>query len=517
MNGKDLLNKMVDIDPDLIIESDIPEIHKRKETRTKIVVTSVVGLTVAAASLLLVNAGLLKKTKDNQLEIRNRKEYSSSRMLFIDNQDDLVYVGLADAEDRLRYGLPENVDDEVITKEDIGEYAGVVTGTKDDENGNDVGRKVYHYSKYPDNSSILILEEDDTYSFISTIGYEIDFEEGDLSNEIFTKYGLPEKGIKIEVYGNDDQLIHTITDMERIEKVIDLLNNCTNIGLTENNRRLVEAWKEQYGNDAVYLDEDTGLISYRPEAFYPATETAAEISTETSMEETTEVPTEPTTETTLEETTEVPTEPPTETTAEESSEVIVETTADETMETTAEITTDLTTEEASASTTEFASETTLESISEMNAEPVTETSEATSAELTEETFVETVTEETEKLSGEVTEETTSEATMEVTEETTEEIPVETTRDSMTNTTVSQDTMKPSEVETEQKKYELSEIKEMADALWKKGSLTFVIEVREGYRIRIHYSPVSRTYSAFNGFFDLASGKMRELESILLSQ
>ena len=508
---------MADIDPDLIIESDIPEIHKRKETRTKIVVTSVVGLAVAAASLLLVNAGLMKRTKDNQLEIRNRKEYSSSRMLFIDYQDDLVYVGLANAEDRIRYGLPENVDDEVITKEDIGEYAGVVTGTKDDENGNDVGKKVYHYSKYPENSSILILEEDDRYSFISTVGYEIDFAEGELSDAIFAKYGLPEKGIKIEVYDNDDQLIHTITDMDSIEKVIDLLNKCTNIGLTENNRRLVEAWKEQYGNDAVYVDESTGLISYRPEAFYPATETAAEISTETSMEETTEVPTEQTTETTVEETTEVSTEPPTETTAEESSEVIVETTADETMETTAEITTDLTTEEASASTTEFASETTLESISEMNAEPVTETSEATSAELTEETFVETVTDETEKLSGEVTEETTSEATMEVTEETTEEIPVETTRDSMTNTTVSQDTMKPSEVETEQKKYELSEIKEMADALWKKGSLTFVIEVREGYRIRIHYSPVSRTYSAFNGFFDMTLDKMRELESILLSK
>ena len=107
--------------------------------------------------------------------------------------------------------------------------------------------------------------------------------------------------------------------------------------------------------------------------------------------------------------------------------------------------------------------------------------------------------------------------MEVTEETTEEIPVETTRDSMTNTTVSQDTMKPSEVETEQKKYELSEIKELADALWKKGSLSFVIEVREGYRIRIRYSPVSRTYSAFNGFFDMTLDKMRELESILLSK
>ena len=65
MNGKDLLNKMVDIDPDLIIESDIPEIHKRKETRMKIVVTSVVGLSVAAASLLLVNAGMMKRTEDN--------------------------------------------------------------------------------------------------------------------------------------------------------------------------------------------------------------------------------------------------------------------------------------------------------------------------------------------------------------------------------------------------------------------------------------------------------------------
>lgn len=517
MNGKDLLNKMADIDPDLIIESDISEIHKRKETRAKIVVTSVVGLAVAAASLLLVNAGLMKRTKDNQLEIRNRKEYSSSRMLFIDYQDDLVYVGLANAEDRIRYGLPENLDDEVITKEDIGEYAGVVTGTKDDENGNDVGRKVYHYSKYPENSSILILEEDDRYSFISTIGYEIEFEEGDLSNSIFTKYGLPEKGIKIEVYDNDDQLIHTITDMDRIEKVIDLLNKCTNIGLTENNRRLVEAWKEQYGNDAVYVDESTGLISYRPEAFYPATETAAEISTETSMEETTEVPTEPTTETTLKETTEVSIEQTTETTADESSEVIVETTADVIMETTDEITTEMTTEESSASTTEFASETTLESISEMNAEPVTESAEETAAEVPEEMISESSKEETEKISGEVTEEPTSETTTEVNEGTITEVPSETTTDSVTNTIASQSTGKSSEVETEHKKYELSEIKEFADALWKKGSLTFVIEVREGYRIRIHYSPVSRTYSAFNGFFDMTLDKMRELESILLSQ
>ena len=107
--------------------------------------------------------------------------------------------------------------------------------------------------------------------------------------------------------------------------------------------------------------------------------------------------------------------------------------------------------------------------------------------------------------------------MEVIEGTTTEVPRETTMDSMTNTTASQSTGKPSEVETEQKKYELSEIKEMADALWEKGSLSFVIEVKEGYRIRIRYSPVSRTYSAFNGFFDMTFDKRRELESILLSE
>lgn len=214
--------------------------------------------------------------------------YDMSIEICIDCQGDLKYHEL-DAEERVRYGLPSEVKDVVITEEDVGEYFGTVTSVKNADK-DFIGSKVYHYSKYPKNKAILIVEVGNSYVFVCTYGYIISVPDWGTANDVFSQYGLPQNGTKLEVYDIDGELIRTITDIETIEAVIDLIKNCTNIGIYEKNRRLVQAWKDTYGNEYVSLDEETGEILYQSIPLQSETSAETDVSASGGVETGSEEP-----------------------------------------------------------------------------------------------------------------------------------------------------------------------------------------------------------------------------------
>lgn len=346
MKGKDLLKLMSEADVSLIEESEnVPQVEKKKISK----MAWLLPLAGVVAIVLLIGVGVLFQNgkKQTSMSSEEKRHEDLGYCIYLDNIAGVEFHS-ADAEDIIRYGLPSDGSDIILSQSDIGEYIGTVS---DDRGQELVGKKAYHYAKYPNYNSIIIVELEDSYALFCAYGYSVDVPLGDSLKDAFTKYGLPEKGVKIEVYDHNEKLIRTITERSDIEQIVEILVSCNNIGYTEPNRRLVQAWNETYGNDYVYLDEKSGTIKYR--------------------------------------------------------DIIIDQTIQES--------------------------------------------------ITKSSF------------GGV--ETKSEG---------ERLPVE----------------------------------DMADELWHKDSLELIIEVSEGYRIRLNYCPLARKISAFNGAFDLTEEKMKKLDALL---
>ncbi|MBR3057262.1 MAG: hypothetical protein IKG93_04760 [Clostridiales bacterium] len=261
MNGKDLLFLMSDADSELIEESEIVLDTSKKQTTNQILILSIAGAVIVG---LLIGITLFLKTsmKSKTPSDNNLKLEELSCIIFLNNEEDLEYHS-ADAADRTRYGLSSDISDVKLSQSDIGDYLGSVSGIKNNSREDIVGKKAYHYSKYPESKSIIIVDIEGSYSLFCSYGYTIDVPLGNSLNDAFAKYGLPEKGVKIEIYNHSDKLVRTITEKSDINKLICIFSDCRNIGYTEQNRRLVQAWHDSYDNDYVYLDEKTGSISFK--------------------------------------------------------------------------------------------------------------------------------------------------------------------------------------------------------------------------------------------------------------
>lgn len=270
MKGKDLLNLISDADASLIEESEnVPKAEKKKAPKT----AWLLPIAGAVVIVLLIGVGFLFQNSKKQTSTNSdgKKCEALGSIIYLDNNVDLEYHS-TNAEDRIRYGLPADISDITISKTDIGEYIGTVSGIKNAGAENIVGKKAYHYTKYPVNNSIIIVDLEDSYAFFCTYGYVIEVPLGDSLKDAFTKYGLPEKGVKIEIYNYNGELVRTITERNDIELIVQTLVNCNNIGYTEQNRRLVQAWNEAYGNDYVYLNEESGSIEYKDVSIEPTTQ-----------------------------------------------------------------------------------------------------------------------------------------------------------------------------------------------------------------------------------------------------
>ena len=261
MKGKDLLKLMSEADVSLIEESEnAPQVEKKKISK----MAWLLPLAGVVAIVLLIGVGVLFQNGKKQTSMSSEeKRYEDvAYCIYLDNIAGVEFHS-ANAEDKIRYGLPSDGSDIIFSQSDIGEYIGTVSGIKYDRGQELVGKKAYHYAKYPNYNSIIIVELEDSYSLFCAYGYSVDVPLGDSLKDAFTKYGLPEKGVKIEVYDHNEKLIRTITERSDIEQIVEILVSCNNIGYTEPNRRLVQVWNETYGNDYVYLDEKSGTIKYR--------------------------------------------------------------------------------------------------------------------------------------------------------------------------------------------------------------------------------------------------------------
>ena len=261
MKGTELLKLMSDAKSNLIEESENISTTARKKIPITTLILPIAGVVVVA---LLAGLAVLKKNSKNgnHMNIDSKKYENLSSIIYLENDVDLEYHS-ANAEDRIRYGLPSDVSDIRISQEDIGEYIGVVGGIKNNRSENIVGKKAYHYSKYPENNSIIVVDLDDSYAFFCSYGYKIEISLGETLTNAFAKYDLPEKGVKIEIYNYNEELVRTITQKSDIEKIIQILDNCRNIGYAEQNRRLVQAWNAAYDNDYIYLNQESGAIEYK--------------------------------------------------------------------------------------------------------------------------------------------------------------------------------------------------------------------------------------------------------------
>lgn len=258
MKGKDLLKLMSEADVSLIEESEnAPQVEKKKISK----MAWLLPLAGVVAIVLLIGVGVLFQNgkKQTSMSSEEKRHEDLGYCIYLDNIAGVEFHS-ADAEDKIRYGLPSDGSDIILSQSDIGEYIGTVS---DDRGQELVGKKAYHYAKYPKYNSIIIVELEDSYALFCAYGYSVDVPLGDSLKDAFTKYGLPEKGVKIEVYDHNEELIRTITERSDIEQIVEILVSCNNIGYTEPNRRLVQAWNETYGNDYVYLDEKSGTIKYR--------------------------------------------------------------------------------------------------------------------------------------------------------------------------------------------------------------------------------------------------------------
>lgn len=260
MKGQDLLNLISDADSTLIEESEnVSDIDKKKGQRINWILP-IAGVVIIGLLVGVIVMNKSEKKEPNRI-LENKKYENLSSIIFLEDEE-LEYHS-ANADDRIRYGLPAEVSDIRITQEDVGDFIGIVGGIKNNSGENIVGKNAYHYSQYPESQSIIVVDMGDSYSFFCSYGYTIEIPLGESLQDAFVKYRLPEKGVKIEIHNYGGELEKTITEKSVIDKLVGILVDCKNIGYIEQNRRFVQSWYETYGNDYVYLDEDSGSITYR--------------------------------------------------------------------------------------------------------------------------------------------------------------------------------------------------------------------------------------------------------------
>ena len=178
--------------------------------------------------------------------------------------NEAAIYGPVDIQDGKRFGLVPgealSMDKALaITEADLGEFMGIVAGCSDPALN---GCKVHHYARYPEKDAICIVETPQGYAFYSCKNLGFDAAVGNLSDELFTLYGLPDSLEIIEVLSQDDKPLFEILDKAQIATVFKLLFGKTNIGLTASNRRYAQAWYDAYGNEDVFFDEEHGYNEF---------------------------------------------------------------------------------------------------------------------------------------------------------------------------------------------------------------------------------------------------------------
>ena len=262
MNGEKLLFLISNTDDDLIKEMQDQQdsIITPKTNKKRLV--PILGVCAALLALCIglgIWIGFPRKSHTGTTSKESSSHSVKEQLNYPVTVNGLSYHH-ADANDRIRYNIPESDSQEIITKENLGELIGEVTNCTD---SNLVGKKLYHYSKYPAFLSVGVLDFDGEYQIYCSYGYQVDIPEGALSNPIFDTFQLPNNASKIEVYNAEEKLTKTITNTDDIAIIISLLRDCENIGFSETNRRLAAVWYDKYGNDDVFFDEEEGVLSYR--------------------------------------------------------------------------------------------------------------------------------------------------------------------------------------------------------------------------------------------------------------
>ena len=187
---------------------------------------------------------------------------------FLDGNDKVIYYPIKSASSLKRWGLIIGESDMIsaentykATEKDLGAFIGKV-GQCDNEEL--IGKSVYHFSSYPDNNVICILDNDGEYELYEGYFYDLVFMTNDHNSDIiFSEYLLPEECVEIEVQNDAGIKLYSIIDKELIMEVCSLLSGCGRVSQDETQRRLAQAWYEAYGNDNIYFDEDRHLILYK--------------------------------------------------------------------------------------------------------------------------------------------------------------------------------------------------------------------------------------------------------------
>ena len=264
MNGKELLILLSEADTLLIEESEeVKDLEKKNVTKMDLIWIISIAVVAAVSLVFIIIPHLNSKNLNTNLmyHVQNSDE-TLSYIVGIDNLKGLEYH-FANAEDRMRFGLPSDIEDVVVVRGDIGDFIGTVSSVKNKGEINIVGNKAYHYSKYPDKDSIILVDMGDSYAFFCTYGYSVDIPLGESLNKAFEQYKLPETGEKVEVYDQEGNYLKTLTEESDIRRIVEVLTDCINIGYEEQDRRLCRVWCETYGNDYVYFDEEARSIKYR--------------------------------------------------------------------------------------------------------------------------------------------------------------------------------------------------------------------------------------------------------------
>ena len=166
-----------------------------------------------------------------------------------------------------------------VTKDDLGEALGKV---KDADDKQAVGLSVYQCSKTPGRKNFCVLDQNGSLKLYHAYGYISHLTDGGTLEETFRTYGFPDSCKAMSIWEErEENILYQIEDKETQKKVFELLLSGVNIGLGEVNRRMVNLWKETYGNDQIQFDEASQTIR-----FYPGTEAQTIIHNGTDSDDT---------------------------------------------------------------------------------------------------------------------------------------------------------------------------------------------------------------------------------------
>ena len=191
-------------------------------------------------------------------------------LFYFEGNEYAVYDNGIFVEEKARYGLRDR--GETITEADLGEQMGTVMGCGNAELN---GCAVYHYAKFPDIDTICIVDTPDGYRFFKCEWLSLPEEVLQNSSAVLDAYGLPDSIVTLDVLTRYEERLHTIEDEDTIRAIFEIFSGKTNIGLTECNRLISQAWQDTYGTDEVIFDgvgigykgEDVHDINRRFEAF----------------------------------------------------------------------------------------------------------------------------------------------------------------------------------------------------------------------------------------------------------